>query len=67
VADDLLAALKASFDAVPKRPCGYCGHVLGLHGRNHGCISGFGDGVKGQPCTCPGYVTPTSDQGADDE
>lgn len=46
----------AEIDALPK--CAHCGHVRGLHGRNHGCISAFADGKPGQSCGCSGYVTP---------
>lgn len=36
--------------------CRHCGHVRGLHGRDHGCISAFADGEAGKSCGCPGFV-----------
>lgn len=49
---------QAALPVAESPPCEHCGHVRGLHGRNHGCISSFADGQTGNACQCPGFVPP---------
>lgn len=49
------------FSVAESPKCDHCGHVRGLHGRSHGCISAFADGVPGQSCACSGFVRPTAE------